>query len=78
MEMRATLLSLLEELGFDPADIDDDTRLRDDLGVDSTELTEIAVAVERRLSTRIDAAHVQTLKTFGDLTGFVESVPAHR
>jgi acyl carrier protein len=75
VDVRATLVEVLEDLGFDPDDLADDTRLRDDLEVDSTEMTEIAVVIERRLLVKVDAAHFQTLKTFGDLVAFVDAAP---
>lgn len=78
MDVRAELVEVLEDLGFDPDGLVDDTRLRDDLEVDSTEMTEIAVVLERRMLVKIDAAHFQTLKTFGDLVEFVGAAPARQ
>jgi acyl carrier protein len=78
VDMRAELVEVLEDLGFDPDGLVDDTRLRDDLEVDSTEMTEIAVVLERRMLVKIDAAHFQTLKTFGDLVEFVGAAPARQ
>jgi len=78
MDVRDELRGLLEQLGFDLDGLHDGVRLREDLEIDSTELTEIAVAIERRRSTRVDAARFQALKTFGELVEFVESVPARR
>ena len=73
MDVRLALLGLLEELGFDPAEIEQDTRLREDLAIDSTELVEIAVAIERRVPVSIDAGHFQALDTFGEMVDFVRS-----
>jgi acyl carrier protein len=76
MDVRATLTDLLRELGFDPAGLQDGTRLRQDLKVDSTELVEISVAIERRLRVAIDAGAFQAVDTVGELFRFVETAPA--
>ena len=76
MDVRATLVTLLRELGFDPARLHDGVRLRQDLKVDSTELVEIAVAIERRLCVSIDAGTFQAVDTVGELFQFVETAPA--
>jgi acyl carrier protein len=72
------LMALFGELGFDPAAIADGTRLREDLAIDSTELVEIAVAIERRVPVSIDTGRFQALGTFGEVVDFVESAPARR
>jgi len=76
MDLRMELMGLLGELGFDPASIENDTRLRDDLAIDSTELVEIAVAIERRVSVSIDTGHFQAVDTFGEMVDFVRAAPA--
>jgi acyl carrier protein len=78
MDVRAELIGLLSELGFDPADIGSETRLREDLAIDSTELVEIAVAIERLASVSIDTGHFQALETFGEVVSFVESAPVRQ
>ena len=77
-EVRSMLLDLFREAGFDPSDLADETRLREDLGVDSTELVEIAVAIERRLPVRVDGEALVALDTFGEIVGFVDSAPPKR
>lgn len=76
MSVRASLVDLLRELGFDPVRLHDGVRLRQDLNVDSTELVEIAVAIERRLRVSIDAGTFQAVDTVGELFRFVEAAPA--
>ena len=76
MNVHTTLVDLLRELGFDPARLQDGVRLRQDLNVDSTELVEIAVAIERRLRVSIDAGTFQAVATVGELFQFVEAAPA--
>jgi acyl carrier protein len=74
MDTRETLLDILKHLEFDPEEIDDSTALQNQLGVDSTELAEIAVAVERRFSIVIDDSEFQKAATFGDMRKYVESL----
>ena len=75
MDVRPALMGLFAELGFDPAGIGNDTRLREDLEIDSTELVEIAVAIERRVPVSIDTGRFQALATFGEMVDFVQSAP---
>jgi len=75
MVMRDRLLEILQKLKFEPQDITDGTNLRQDLGIDSTEFAEIAVAIERELHLVINDEELQLAKTFGDLVLYVESAP---
>ena len=77
MDIRAELLSLFEELKLDPVGITDETRFKQDLDVDSTELVEIGVALEHRLPMAVDTAAFPTLKTFGEMVAFVEEALTH-
>lgn len=72
MDVRAEILSVFEELKVSTAGVDDDTRLREDLELDSTELVEIGVAVERRLPLDVDTAVFPALITFGEMVAFIE------
>lgn len=75
MDVRLALTELFVELGFQRNEISDGTRLREDLAIDSTELVEIAVAIERRLLVSIDTGQFQALDAFGELVEFVEAAP---
>jgi acyl carrier protein len=72
MNVREELLTTLGDLGFDRGGIEDSTRLRQDLGIDSTELVEIGVAIERRLRRRVDSGELCCLETFGQMVATVE------
>jgi acyl carrier protein len=74
-DRRAELVAALQELGFEPHDLADGSRFREDLAIDSTELVEISVAVERRMLVTIDSTALWSLKTVGDLVELVESSP---
>ena len=76
MDVRDVLLDILSTLEFDPDQIDDNTRVRDDLAIDSTELTEIVLAIEKKLDVVLDDEEFQQLQTFGDVVKYVSA--AHR
>lgn len=73
---RGQLVEVLRGLGFEPAELSDDARFREDLAIDSTELVEISVAVERSLLVSIDSETLWSLKTVGDLARLVDSSSA--
>jgi acyl carrier protein len=73
MDTRAALIEIFSELKIDPTGIEDDSRLREDLDVDSTEMVEIAVATEKRLSIAIDTDDFLRLKTFGAIVDYVST-----
>ena len=73
MDTRETLIEIFRELKIDPTGVDDDSRLREDLDVDSTEMVEIAVAAEKRLAIAIDTDEFLSLKTFGAVVRYVST-----
>jgi len=75
MTTRTTVLQVLRDLEIEVGSVEDTTRLREDLGVDSTELIEVAVAIDQRTSAKSDVNEVLALKTFGDLVSYVDSAP---
>jgi acyl carrier protein len=72
MDTSETLIDVLRELKIDPAGIEAESRLRDDLEIDSTELVEIAVAIEKRLAVSLDTDEFLALKTFGNMIDYVD------
>jgi acyl carrier protein len=75
MDARSALMGVLGRLGFERSTLQDATQLQDELDVDSTELVEVAIAVEKELGVSIDTASFVTLRTFGELVGYVEKAP---
>lgn len=75
MDIRTILLDVLGSLEIDPEMVTNGTRLRDELDIDSTELVELAVAIERQLPVTLDIEAFLKLGTFGDLVAFVQSAP---
>lgn len=74
VDTRETLLDILSNLEFDSDEIDDSTALKGQLGVDSTELAEIAVVVEQRFSIVVDDNELKKATTFGDMTKYIDSL----
>lgn len=75
MDIRDQLLEIFRDLEFNPGEISDSTSLKDDLAVDSTELVEITVTIEKKLLVVINDEEFQRLKTFGDVVQYVASAP---
>lgn len=73
MDVSETLVEVFRELKIDPTGVEAESRLREDLEIDSTEMVEIAVALEKRLSISIDTDDFLALKTFGDMIWHVAS-----
>jgi acyl carrier protein len=73
---RDELLGVLQGLGFQSAELTEQARFREDLAIDSTELVEISVAVERTMLVSIDSTALWSLKTVGDLMELVDSSSA--
>lgn len=65
--------ALAETLGHDLPDIDEDTRLFDDLSLDSTSILGLMVNLEDALAIEIDPDSISEdhFATFGSLTGFL-------
>jgi acyl carrier protein len=74
MNIRTELLCAMKDLAIDTEHISSETRLREDLEMDSTELVELAVVLEKRLSLEIDDAILGKFSTFGDVEQFLESL----
>jgi acyl carrier protein len=72
-EARSAVLAVLADVGLEVGSLTDDTRFRDELDVDSTELVEISVAVERKLGVIISSEDFVKVYTVGDLVRLVNS-----
>ena len=51
----------------------DDTRMVDDLGLDSLTMVEIVLAVEEAVDTSIDNEDVQKIHTLGDIKSYIKA-----
>lgn len=76
MDTNTVVREILVGLEIDVDGIDDQTRLREDLEMDSTELVEVAVAIEAAVPVVIDTNGFLALKTLGDVVAYVDHAPA--
>jgi acyl carrier protein len=76
MNVRSAIIDVMDRLGFEASDLKDETSLHSDLGIDSTELTEITVALERHFGIRIISGAEESFGSFGDLLSCVQNLLA--
>jgi len=70
--IKETITRILEEkLALDKADIKDDARFYDDLGVDSLDFVEMIVEVEKTFNINIPDDEYERLKNVGSLVNYV-------
>lgn len=78
-ELRATLLSALsraKQETFEPSQVTDDKKLREDLGLDSLSMVELVWDIEDKLGIHIDDNSLRTLVTVGDVVTHVSGLVA--
>ena len=72
-DIQAPITWILEEVAkVDPAAVARDTRLREDLGVDSLTLIEVAVATEDALGVPLPDEDLERFQTVGDVIDYVQ------
>ena len=71
MQMLTELIA--EHLGVDVGEITAETSFADDLGADSLDVAEIAIAVEDRLGITIDDSELDHIRTVGQAVEMLES-----
>lgn len=64
---------LVEELEIDEDKIVRDSLLKEDMGIDSLEVVDIAVLVEQEFGVKIRIEDFRDHKTFGDFCDFIAS-----
>jgi acyl carrier protein len=74
MNIHAELLSALCDLAIDTSQISGETRLKEDLEMDSTERVELALALEKRLTLSIDDAIFGKLSSFDEVEQYLQSL----
>ncbi|MBV9010842.1 MAG: acyl carrier protein [Pseudonocardiales bacterium] len=75
MSIRDQVMIVMSGLGFELSELADGATMQD-LGIDSTELIEIIVALEKRFSISIDSEIQGTLTSVGDLISRVSDLLA--
>lgn len=69
-----TLRNILQDqLDFDPALINEDTNIIDDLGADSLDIVELMMTVEEEFDITIEDSDAHMFKTVGDVVNYIES-----
>ena len=64
---------LVDELEIDENKIEDDARLKEDLGIDSLEVVDVIVLVEQEFGFKMRPEQFKDLKTYGEFCHFIES-----
>ena len=62
---------LVDELEIDEAKIEDDARLKEDLGIDSLEVVDVIVLVEEEFGFKMSREDFKDLKTYGEFCQFI-------
>lgn len=74
MTSMETLTELISEhLGVDASEITAETSFAEDLGADSLDVAEIAIAVEDRLGIAIDDAELDRIRTVGQAVEMLDA-----
>ncbi|MCX4335979.1 MAG: acyl carrier protein [Bacteroidales bacterium] len=64
---------LTEELEIDEDKIFPESRLREDMGIDSLEIVDIVVLVEENFGFKLEAADFKTIKTLDEFCTVIEN-----
>jgi acyl carrier protein len=64
---------LCDQLPLNPEDISLDSRIKEDLGADSLDVLQLLMALEEEKGIVIPDDVLATLKTVGDIVGYMES-----
>jgi acyl carrier protein len=77
--LRQTLIELLEaDTGEKHSDLDDNSNLREGLGLDSVDVVSIVSQIERRFRIRLTQQELEKLVTVADVLQLLESKVAAR
>ena len=63
---------LVDELEIDEAKIEDDARLKEDMGIDSLEVVDVVVLVEDEFGYKMKPEDFRTLITLDDFCQFIQ------
>lgn len=65
---------LINDIGMDDVEVSLNSRLKEDLGVDSTELVEVIAALEKKFKTKIPEGVIGLKSSVKDIVGYLSSV----
>jgi acyl carrier protein len=72
--IRQTLIELLEaDTGEKYPDLDDNTNLRDGMGLDSVDVVSVVSQIERRFRIRLTHQELESLVTVGDVLNLLQA-----
>lgn len=63
---------LVEEMEIDPAKIKDDARLKEDMGIDSLEVVDTVVFVEREFGFKMKSEDFREIKTYRQFVDYIK------
>ena len=63
---------LAKQFRIDPASLDADTNIVEDLGADSLEIVDMLMAIEENFGITVSDEEAMTLKTVRDVADFIE------
>lgn len=72
MSTEERVKKVLVGIGIGENEIAPEKTLRDQLGIDSAEMVEIVVSLEKEFNVKIPAGKVAELKTIQDIINFIE------
>ena len=64
---------MMDQLNIDENDITEDTSFKDDLGLDSLDLFELAMAIEEEFGVEIPQEELENVVTVGDAVEFIKN-----
>ena len=67
---------LVDELEIDESKIYPDSRLKDDMGIDSLEVVDIVVLVEQNFGFKMKPEDFKVVRTFGEFCDFIAAKTA--
>ena len=65
---------LIDELEIDEAKIEENARLKEDLGIDSLEVVDVIVLVEQEFGFKMRPEQFRDLKTYGEFCQFIANL----
>jgi len=68
-----TILSIVDEQVLKRVTVQEETAIREGLGLDSLQLTEMLFEIEERLGVKVSDEEAQKLRTVGDLITLIET-----
>ncbi len=65
---------IVDELGIDAAEINENSKIASDLDVNSLELLNVIMAIEEDLGITFEENRLRKIKTVGDIVKYVEDI----